>query len=167
MFMSAICAAIGRAFVPAGSMVPAGWVSSKCLRVANFPLASAAARRQMIADARRWTGIYYLWGGNSAFGTDCSGLTSVLHRMSGYAIPRNAHPQFLAGQPIEPPFSPGDLLFFRSDKNPERIGHVGISIGGMRMIHSSRSRNGVYEEDVQANEILKKGFAGARTFIGK
>jgi hypothetical protein len=33
------------------------------------------------------------------------------------------------------------------------------------MIHSSRSRNGVYEEDLQKNEGYRNVFAGARTFL--
>ena len=119
----------------------------------------------MIADARRLFGVYYLWGGNSAFGTDCSGLTFLLHRLSGYAIPRDAALQFPAGSVVEPPFKMGDLLFFRSDSDANRIGHVGISTGGWNMIHSSRSRNGVYEEDVQASENLTRTFAGAKCFV--
>ena len=47
-----------------------------------------------------------------------------------------------------------------------RLGrHVGISTGGMNMIHSSRTRNGVYEDDVEQVEHLRNTFAGARTFL--
>lgn len=151
---------------PAGAMVPSGWVGLNQLRAfSTLPLAPNLARQQMIEDARRFFGVYYLWGGNSAFGTDCSGLTFLLHRLSGYPIPRDAALQFPAGQPVDAPYEPGDLLFFRSDNNPERIGHVGISTGGWNIIHSSRSRNGVYEEDVQSSQNLQKTFAGARSFV--
>jgi cell wall-associated NlpC family hydrolase len=147
-------------------MVPSGWVGLNQLRpFSMLPLAPNLARQQMIEDARRFFGVYYLWGGNSAFGTDCSGLTFVLHRLSGYPIPRDAALQFPAGQPVDAPYKPGDLLFFRSDNNPDRIGHVGISTGGWNIIHSSRSRNGVYEEDVQSSQNLQKTFAGARSFV--
>jgi cell wall-associated NlpC family hydrolase len=151
---------------PAGSMLPAGWIARDALRsLATFPLPTEMARQQIVQDARRFTGVYYLWGGNTAFGTDCSGLSSLTHRLSGYALPRDARLQFPVGRTVEPPFQPGDLLFFRSDNDPARIGHVGISTGGWRMIHSSRSRNGVYEEDMQANESLVRTFAGARSFL--
>ncbi len=119
-------------------------------------------------NASLLTGVYYLWGGNTAFGTDCSGLAWLTHRLAGHnTLPRDAHPQFHSpnARPVEAPFNPGDLLFFHKDSDPSRIGHVGISTGGWGMIHSSRSRNGVYEEDVQANEGLKKTFAGARTYL--
>jgi len=151
---------------PAGAMLQSGWVPADCLRpFALLPLAPASARRQMIEDARRFTGVYYLWGGTSAFGIDCSGLMYLVHRLAGYPIPRDARLQFPAGSAVEPPFAVGDLLFFHSDSDPNRIGHVGMSVGGWRMIHSSRSRNGVYEEDVQAGEGLRKTFAGARVFL--
>jgi cell wall-associated NlpC family hydrolase len=118
----------------------------------------------MIADARPFTGVYYLWGGSSAWGIDCSGLAQLVHRLSGYEIPRDCHLQFPVGRPSEPPFSPGDLLYFWNDART-MVGHVGISTGGWNIIHSSRTKNGVYEEDVRANEGLRNSFAGARSFL--
>jgi gamma-D-glutamyl-L-lysine dipeptidyl-peptidase len=151
---------------PAGEMIPLGWVTNGALRpLTTLPLSTPDARQQIVADARRFTGVYYLWGGNTAFGTDCSGLSWLMHRVAGYDIPRDSHPQFEAAKKVDPPFAPGDLLFFHKESDTARIGHVGISVGGWRMIHSSRSRNGVYEEDVQESEGLTKTFAGARSFL--
>jgi gamma-D-glutamyl-L-lysine dipeptidyl-peptidase len=47
---------------------------------------------------------------------------------------------------------------------PRKITHVGLSLGGWKIIHSSRSNNGVYEDDIQAVEHLRTTFCGARTF---
>lgn len=151
-----------------GGMLPSGWVHGGGLRALNlFPLTIAEARAQIVADARRLTGCYYLWGGNTAWGLDCSGLAQLTHRLSGYSLPRDADMQFDAGQTIEGQFDAGDLLFFHNDART-KISHVGIATGdGWTMIHSSRGRNGVYEEDVQLNENLKNSFAGARGFIGR
>jgi gamma-D-glutamyl-L-lysine dipeptidyl-peptidase len=153
---------------PAGSMLSAGWIPTSDLRaLASLPGPSEAARPQIVADARKMTGVYYLWGGSTAWGTDCSGLSQICHRLSGIKIPRDCDMQYKAGKPIEPPFRPGDLLFFYSGESEKRkVGHVGISTGGWNIIHSSRGRNGVFEEDVQANDRLRIGFAGARTFVG-
>jgi hypothetical protein len=40
-----------------------------------------------------------------------------------------------------------------------------MSLGGWKMIHSSRSRNGVYIDDVQEVGFLKEIFAGAGSFL--
>ncbi|MEA2708325.1 MAG: gamma-D-glutamyl-L-lysine dipeptidyl-peptidase, partial [Phycisphaerales bacterium] len=145
----------------AGEMFPKGWVPRQYLRpLASLPIASTAARPQMIADARALRGTYYLWGGGSAFGIDCSGLAQLVHRLSGYTIPRDADLQFAAGRPVEGEnFQPGDLLFFINDHERRKISHVGISTGGWNMIHSSRFHNGVYEDDVQARPHLRDNFA--------
>jgi cell wall-associated NlpC family hydrolase len=153
----------------AGGMLRGGHVLSESgnLRpIASLPLPPAQAREQMIADARRYTGVYYLWGGGSAGGIDCSGLAQLVHRLSGYTIPRDADLQFAAGRPMEgEDFHPGDLLFFSGEHDKRKISHVGISTGGWQMIHSSRFHNGVYEDDVQQRPHLRDTFAGARTFL--
>jgi len=151
----------------AGEMLPAGWVPRQYLRaLATLPLPATEARRQMIEDARLYRGVYYLWGGGSAFGIDCSGLAQLVHRLSGYAIPRDADLQFAAGRAIEGEnFQPGDLLFFTGDHSRRKISHVGISTGGWRIIHSSRFHNGVYEDDVEQRPHLRDNFAGARSFL--
>ena len=153
----------------AGEKLPRGWVPRQFLRpLDSLPLPAEKARRQMIEDARQFRGTYYLWGGRSAWGIDCSGLAQLVHRLSGYAIPRDADMQYDAGKPVDGPFQPADLLFFAGDSalhGKRKITHVGISTGGWKMIHSSRFHNGVYEEDVQAREDLRMTFAGARSFL--
>ena len=145
-----------------------GWLlgAPNVLRpLSGLPLDPEAARQQVIVDARRFTGVYYLWGGCSAWGIDCSGLAQLCHRLSGYEIPRDCVLQFPVGKPVEPPFKKGDLLYFWNEGRT-RVGHVGISLGdGWKIIHSSRKNNGVYEEDVQANENLRGAYAGARSFL--
>lgn len=145
----------------------AGWASVIDLRACSaLPQGEIARRSQLVADAARFIGVPYLWGGVSAFGIDCSGFAQLLHRLVGVTLPRDADQQYNVGRPIEPPFQPGDLLFFGDGAAAPKITHVGLSLGGWRIIHSSRSRNGVYEDDVQAVEHLRESFAGARTFVG-
>lgn len=143
----------------------AGWLPLVDVRVLDaLPRGEAARRGQIIADAWRLIGVPYLWGGGSAFGIDCSGFAQLMYRLSGVMLPRDADMQFDAGRPVEPPFQPGDLLFFGEMGARRKITHVGISLGGWRIIHSSRSRNGIYEDDVQAVEHLRESFVGARSF---
>lgn len=148
------------------TMLSAGWVALNALRT----LPPKPSREQLIADARQFTGVYYLWGGNTAWGLDCSGLVQIVHRMNSVIIPRDADMQFAAGRPVEPPYQPGDLLFFSSsaaggEGEGRKITHVGLSTGGWNMIHSSRFHNGVYEDDVQARPHLRDSFVAGRSFV--
>ncbi len=144
-----------------------GWAPAAELRaLAALPADEASRRKQIVDDAARFVGVPYLWGGCTAFGIDCSGYAQLLHRLAGVTIPRDADQQFEAGKPVEAPYRPGDLLFFgEGDATTRKITHVGVSLGGWRIIHSSRSRNGVHEDDVRAVEHLRESFIGARSFV--
>jgi gamma-D-glutamyl-L-lysine dipeptidyl-peptidase len=152
----------------AAGTTPGGWAKLIELRpLASLPLPADKARDQIVADARRLTGVYYLWGGTTAWGIDCSGLAQLCYRLAGYMLLRDARMQFTQGKVIQPPFRPGDLLFFHGESDKTKITHVGISTGGWHIIHSSRSKNGVYEEDLEgdASSNLRSRFAGARSFL--
>ena len=143
-----------------------GWLPNTHLRAQEtLPSTPADQRVQMIQDGRRFIGIPYLWGGITAYGFDCSGFVRLLHKLSGILIPRDADLQFAAGKPVEPPFQPGDLLYFGSASGHRSISHVGMSIGGWEIIHSSRPNNGVYIDNVEETSWLNDIFVGARTFV--
>jgi cell wall-associated NlpC family hydrolase len=87
--------------------------------------------------AIKFLNVPYLWGGKSAFGIDCSGFTQVVFKTIGFQLPRDAWQQATIGESktfIEE-ISPGDLLFFGDQ--PEKITHVGIALGGNKIIHAS------------------------------
>jgi cell wall-associated NlpC family hydrolase len=144
-----------------------GWVNASDLRaLEDLPRLSNAERRaMMVADATRLTGVPYLAGGCSAMGVDSAGLIQLIHRLVGIEIPRDADMQFEEGRKVEPPFQPGDLLFFKEKGRNQIINHVGVSLGGWRIIHSSRQRNGVYFDDVMDEPQLKESFIGACSYL--
>ena len=59
----------------------------------------------------------------------------------------------------------GDLFFFAEGESKRSITHVGMSLGGWRMIHSSRGRNGVYVDDLQERKSLMDIFVGTGSFL--
>lgn len=145
-----------------------GWLPAGDLRrLDQIPVTASQRRQQIVPDAFQLTGVPYLWGGCSAHGIDCSGLAQLLHRWIGLTIPRDADMQYDAGQPVEPPFAVGDLLFFGEKGEKRRITHVAISLGGWQVIHSSRSRNGVQVDDVQNVPHLRDSYLCAASYIGR
>jgi len=122
-------------------------------------------RQTLIADSQRMIGTPYLWGGTSGNGIDCSGFARLLHRWVGVEIPRDADMQHHVAKPVEPPFEAGDLFFFAEKDSNRKITHVGVSLGGWKLIHSSRSNNGVYVDDLQQRKSLMDIFVSAGSFL--
>ena len=142
-----------------------GWVESRHLRaLTDIPQDVEEKRTMLESDSQRMIGVPYLWGGSSGNGIDCSGFAQLLHRWVGIEIPRDADMQCDAAKPVEPPFEIGDLIFFSEDDD-KRITHVGMSLGGWKMIHSSRSRNGVYVDDIEEVKFLKDIFVSAGSYL--
>lgn len=143
-----------------------GWLPLSVLRaLVDLPELLADKRNTLVEDSARMIGVPYLWGGVSGNGIDCSGLTRLLHRWVDINVPRDADMQHATANPVEPPFEVGDLLFFGESGGERKITHVGMSLGGWRMIHSSRGNNGVYIDHVQERESLKQNFVSAGSFL--
>lgn len=142
-----------------------GWLPLADLRALDsLRKEEAELRAQMAQDALRLTGVPYQWGGITANGIDCSGFARLVHRWAGVSIPRDADLQYCAGRPVEPPFRPGDLVFF-GEASGKKIAHVAISLGGWEIIHASLARNGVYPDNIQAVERLRESLAGGCSFL--
>jgi cell wall-associated NlpC family hydrolase len=87
---------------------------------------------KIVADAKKYLGVPYVYGGDSPAGFDCSGLTSyVYHEVTGMSIGRSSYDQIAQGREV--PLSQakvGDVLVFDGG------GHVGIYIGHHQFIHA-------------------------------
>lgn len=143
-----------------------GWVPSSALRVIkNIPISLEEKRKIILEDSARMMGVPYLWGGTSGNGIDCSGYVRLLHRWVGVDVPRDADMQSEASRRVTEPFEVGDLFFFGEGDSDRDVTHVGISLGGWRMIHSSRGHNGVYIDNVQENQGLKEIYMHAGSFL--
>ena len=102
----------------------------------------------LVATARRFAGVPYLWGGMSVQGVDCSGLTSRVYAVNGVLLLRDADMQFddpRARSVERADLHPGDLVFFGQKK----ITHVGMYVGDGRFISATtHTRPDVHEESL-------------------
>lgn len=90
----------------------------------------------ILSMARKYLNAPYQWGGRSPFGIDCSGLTQMVYRLSGYSLRRDAWQQARQGREINfDQCRPSDLAFFGNDAG--EVIHTGIIADGGKIIHAS------------------------------
>lgn len=110
---------------------------------------------------------YYLWGGTLGPNYDCSGLIQAAFVSVGIWLPRDAYQQEAFVETIsEAELSPGDLVFFGTDK---KATHVGLYLGAESYIHSSgqkMGRNGIAIDRLTAegDEISRSYFQQLRSY---
>ncbi len=98
-----------------------------------------------VAVAELFLGTPYLWGGNSSFGIDCSGLVQMACLASGIACPGDSNKQAAElGEPLPPdaPLRRGDLLFW--------AGHVAWVSGPDQLLHANACHMAVVHEPLSA-----------------
>ena len=87
--------------------------------------------------ALQFVGNPYVYGGTSLTnGADCSGFTQSVHKHFGISIPRSSSGQANAGKNVSlSAIQAGDVIYYG--------GHVGIYIGGGKIVHASTAKTGI------------------------
>lgn len=104
-----------------------------------------------VAEAEKFLGLPYLWGGNTGLGLDCSGLVQLALHAAGHECPRDSDQQRAAlgeALPKGATLQRGDLIFW--------VGHVGILQDGDTLLHANAHHMAVATEPL-AGAIARIG----------
>lgn len=119
----------------------------------------------LVAGARLFSGLPYLWAGTSSAGFDCSGFTAAVYGVHGIVLPRDADDQAGIGVPVDRSrIQPGDLLFYGSGSERTSITHVSVYAGNGMMIQAPATGRTVETVPVDSPAYAPR-FWGARRYL--
>ena len=94
---------------------------------------------KIIATAKQYIGVPYVWGGSTPDGFDCSGFVQYVFNRHKVTLPRVTTQQYQVGTYVSKSnLKAGDLVFFNTSGSG--VSHVGIYIGNDQFIHASTSK---------------------------
>ena len=115
----------------------------------------------IVETAQQYIGCKYVYGGTTPSGFDCSGFTSYVYKLHGVSLSRTAAGQYSNGVAVaRSDLQPGDLVMF----GKSGINHVGIYIGGGRMVHAANPSRGVTTDTINSG-YYNINYVGARRII--
>lgn len=95
---------------------------------------SGATGADVVADAKKYLGVPYVFGGTTTSGMDCSGLVQTVFKDLGVTMPRVVPDQAKMGVEVGSlkDAQPGDLIISKGE------GHVVIYVGDGKVLHAPR-----------------------------
>jgi hypothetical protein len=148
---------------PASASNGAAFAAELARQSGGASSAGADAGDAVVADAKKYLGVPYVWGGESRSGMDCSGLVQRTFADLGVKLPRTAAEQQQTGTPVASlaDARSGDLLFFGSPAY-----HVAIYAGDGKLVESPEPGKtvhvtSVYQTPTSIRRIAVPGFGAA------
>lgn len=132
--------------------------SSAQTKSAAAPASGSGSK--LVAEAAKYLGTKYVYGGTSPSGFDCSGLVQYCARNLGVSLNRSAAAQYSNGVAVSRDnLQAGDLIFF--SRGGGRISHVVIYAGNGQVIHSPHTGKTVSYQSLSSICQYSK-YVGAR-----
>ena len=118
--------------------------------------------KRIVKEANGWLGTPYGYGkAEKGVACDCSGMVmSVYLKVTGVKLPRNsAQQQDFCKKLKKKDVKIGDLCFFATGKDADKVSHVGIMVDDNNFIHASTSKGVVVSDITQPYYVRTfKGF---------
>ena len=98
--------------------------------------------RHLLGNAKKLLGTPYLWGGTSTNGVDCSGFVSLVWRLNGVILSRDADQQIAQAEKLVvrsvEDIPAGSLVAFgkKNEAGDNIVRHIGIALENGDFIHS-------------------------------
>lgn len=113
--------------------------------------------RKALEYAYAQIGKPYQYGAEGPNSFDCSGLTMKAWAAAGVGIPRTTYTQYAATKRVaKANLQPGDLVFFSG------LGHMGLYVGGGKMVHSPSTGKTVQVVDITSGYYLSNYYGAGR-----
>jgi hypothetical protein len=126
---------------------------------AEYTGPATASESAVVTEAQKYLGVPYVWGGTDpAKGLDCSGFTQLVYGNLGIDLPRTSSQQATTGRPVASvdEARPGDLVFFDYSSGRAGVDHVGIYLGGGKMIAAPQEGESVKVQDVGKPTVIRR-----------
>jgi cell wall-associated NlpC family hydrolase len=135
------------------------------LLCSSFLGVAQASGGNVVRVAYSKVGAAYRFGSAGPNRFDCSGFTSYVMKQMGVIVPRSSRAQYNGGRAVSRiGLQAGDLVFFQGTSGRGGVGHVGVYIGGNRMIHASTPSTGVIVSSLSERYYVSR-YIGARRYL--